>query len=46
MKKKAMFDANLEARFSQEKMDDSKLNYLKGGDGDGSQPGIPEWPKI
>ncbi len=46
MKKKAMFNANLEARFSQEKMDDSKLNFLKGGDGNGSQPGIDPWPEI
>jgi len=45
MKKKAMFNANLEARFSQEKMDDNKLNFLKGGDGDGGQGGIDPWPK-
>ena len=46
MKKKAMFKTNLKARFSQEKLDDNKLNFLKGGDGDGSQPGIPPWPEI
>lgn len=30
------------AKFRNEKMDDNKLNYLHGGDGDGSQTAPPD----
>jgi hypothetical protein len=39
MKRKSMFKVDLETRFRNERMERMKMNYLKGGDGDGGQPG-------
>ncbi len=44
MKRSTMTKADLEARFTAEKMDDRKLNFLKGGDFDGGEPGTNPWP--
>ena len=43
MRRTKMAKTNLEARFTEEKMDDKKLNFLKGGDGDGGQGGVIPW---
>lgn len=39
MKRKPMPNSDLEARFRNERMERMKMNFLRGGDGDGSQPG-------
>jgi len=44
MKRSTMTKTNLEARFNAEKMEDRKMNFLKGGDADGSEPGTNPWP--
>ncbi len=45
MKRSTMTKTDLEARFNAEKMDNKKLNFLRGGDADGGQGGIPPWPE-
>ena len=47
MKRSTMTKTDLEARFTAEKMDDRKMNFLKGGDpdGDGGEPGTNPWPE-
>ncbi len=46
MKRSTMTKADLEARFTAEKMEDKKLNFLRGGDENGGQGGIPPWPPV
>jgi len=43
MKRKSMVNTNLLGRFQDEEMSNKKLNYLKGGDADGSQGGTDPW---
>lgn len=43
MKRKLMLTANLLGRFKEEELNDRKLNYLKGGDADGSQGSTDPW---
>ena len=43
MRRTKLTKTNLEARFNEEKMDDRKLNFLKGGDENGGQGGVIPW---
>ena len=45
MRRTKLTKTNLEARFTEERMDDKKLNFLKGGDGNGGQGGTNPWPE-
>ncbi len=45
MKKKLMPKSDLTEKFSKEMIEGKKMNYLVGGDGDGSQGGIGPWPE-
>jgi hypothetical protein len=45
MKKQLFETVEFEKRFQNEKLEEKQLNYLRGGDGDGSEPGISPWPK-
>jgi len=43
MKRSDFFNVDLEARFNEAKMDDSQMNFLHGGDGDGGQGSSDPW---
>jgi len=46
MKKKLMKQIDLTQKFSNEMIEENKLNYLVGGDGDGSQGSTGDpWPE-
>jgi hypothetical protein len=45
MKKKTMSRSELESMFSEERIENRKLNYLTGGDDQGGQPGTGPWPR-
>ena len=45
MRRTKLTKTNLVARFTEEKMDDRKLNFLKGGDSNGGQGGTNPWPE-
>jgi len=42
MKRKLKFKRDIEARFRNEKMEESKLNFLLGGDENGGQGGTDD----
>lgn len=42
MKKKSVTQSDLTKKFSSEMIEDAKLNFLVGGDGDGSQHAPPD----
>ncbi|MCK5135177.1 MAG: hypothetical protein KAR19_05260 [Bacteroidales bacterium] len=44
MKRTTTAKTDLEARFVAEKMDNKKLNFLRGGDGDGGEGATSPWP--
>lgn len=43
MKRKSFDKSNFTANFRNEKLEDGKLNFLRGGDGDGSQGATDPW---
>jgi len=46
MKKKLMKKSDLTEKFSNEMIEDNKMNYLVGGDGNGSQGATDDpWPE-
>lgn len=45
MKTKNVSGRELESRFSKERIEYIKLDYLKGGDDQGGEPGSGPWPK-
>ena len=44
MKKKLMPKSELTQKFSKEMIEGKKMNYLVGGDSDGSQGAVDPWP--
>jgi hypothetical protein len=45
MKKKLMPKNDLTEKFNKEMIEGKKMNYLVGGDGDGSQGAVDPWPE-
>ena len=44
MKKKLMTKSDLTQKFSKEMIEGKKMNFLVGGDGDGSEGMVDPWP--
>lgn len=44
MKRKIMSSREMKSMFREERIEYRKLDYLKGGDDQGGQPGIGPWP--
>jgi hypothetical protein len=43
MKRSECFEVDLEARFGKVKMEQAQMNFLRGGDGDGSEDHDGPW---